>query len=190
MIKTDKERAYLKRSPQNPLKERRPIPGRFKVGEDYPERVATQFPSQNYRGYPSREAWSASFKESAKRKKIQMSDEKRKLLIKKEARDIQDIARDLSEEMIELAADIARDENTSPAAKLQAIQFITERGYGKPVQSTVNTNINQNLKPSELNATELDQRVAETLRRIEGAEQRAPKAPEGENRPRNLREYN
>jgi hypothetical protein len=46
--------------------------------------------------------------------------------------------RDLSHDMIDIAEEIARDKKAPAKTRLDAVQFITERGYGKAVQPRIN----------------------------------------------------
>jgi hypothetical protein len=107
-----------------------------------------------------------------------------------EARDIQDMAREFSEEAMKIAMQIARNEDAADSARLQAIDMIHNRGYGKAPITNINANINADAKPEELDAVELDKRVRETLSRVERLTSRETEASEGQGRPADLFKYN
>ena len=175
---------------KNPLKEdgRRASHTSFQAGKEYPKRDFTQFVVDNWKGYPTKEAYYAA---REKKRKIQMKEEdERKKELKKEARNIQDIAREYSEDAMKVLVTIMNDQDAAPAARMEAAERVISRGYGKPVATTVNTNLNTDVKPSTVDDTTLDLRITEALSRVERLTTREAKTTESENRPTDLRKYN
>ena len=164
--------------------------GRFRKGHEYPERVATQFKKGTWKGYPSKEAYEQSKIDNRKAKMEEAKKQKRREVLAREARDIQDMAREFSEEAMRIAMEIARNENSADSARLQAIDMIHNRGYGKAPITNINTNLNADVKPSEINGADLDQRIAEALNRVERLTAREAQETESKERPSNLRVYN
>lgn len=163
--------------------------GRFRPRHEYPERVATQFKGGNWHGYPSQEAWLASKNKRQGRKKMEEKKAKRREDVAKEARDIQDLAREFSERAMRVAVAIMENPDAPDSARLQAVEMIHNRGYGKAPVVNTNLNVDMSAKPSELNAPDLDRRIAETLDRVERLTKREEQTSTGEERPTHLREY-
>jgi hypothetical protein len=164
--------------------------GRFRKGHDYPERVATYFKKPNYKGYPSKEAYEQSRIDNRKALMEEAKKIKRREVLAREARDIQDLARGFSEEAMEIAMQIARNEHAADSARLQAIAMVHDRAYGKAAITSINTNINANAKPSEINGADLDKRITEAISRIERLARREEQEAESQERPTHLRVYN
>jgi hypothetical protein len=78
--------------------------------------------------------------------------------------------------------------DSADSAKLQAIQMLWDRGYGKPAATTVNINQNMDAKPSQLDAESLDKRIADTLNRVEKLTRES--SEDGDKRPTDIRKYN
>jgi len=170
--------------------EKSPNSGRFRKGHQYKDREGTFFGGWNYMGHPSKEAYLAAKAEREAKKEKEAKRMARADKIAADRKDLQDIARDYTEESMKIAAEIMRNENEVGSVRLQAIQLIQDRGFGKPTVTQVNTNLNADVKPKEVNAEELDTRIAEALNRVEKLTRREAEAPESEERPVNLRQYN
>jgi hypothetical protein len=141
-------------------------------------------------GYPNKEAYLVA-RETRERKKMEEDVKaKRRAEIAKEAQNIQDLAREFSEQALQAIAEIMNSENETGNTKLAAAMALLDRAHGKPVASIVNTNLNAEVKPSEVNAADLDTRIAEALNRVEKFTGREAKAAEGKERPTDLRKYN
>lgn len=155
--------------------------GRFKKGVDYPERNATHFVKGavglNPKAGPPDE----------KARKLKMKDDKRREVIKREARDIQDLARDHTEAAMRVITEIMNNDAEVGAVRLKAAETIMDRAHGKPTITTLNANMNADLKLSEINADDLDKRAALALKRIEKLTGGEAKTFESEERPSNLR---
>lgn len=85
----------------------------------------------------------------------------------RDVREIRDQCRTIIPEAIEVLANILRNPAASDMAKIAAYHALADRGYGKPTQTNVTANVDADSKPSEINANELDARIAETLKRVE-----------------------
>lgn len=108
--------------------------------------------------------------------------------VAKEVRDIQNLARKFALAGIEEAAKIAGSSSSKDSDKLAAINLLLDRAFGKATQTSINAVLDANGKPSEVTGKELDERIAEALKRVEDLTGRAPKAPKGQKRPDNIRE--
>jgi hypothetical protein len=125
-----------------------------------------------------RKAWNVKAKLNAgKRVKTLKDKQKAKneewLTVAKEAREIQNRAREYAWSSMEELAEIIKDPNTPKAVKVSAIALMHERAYGKPNQVNVNANVSNTGKPNELGTDELDTRIATTLKRVEQLTERA-----------------
>ncbi len=100
-----------------------------------------------------------------------------------EAREIQDRARRNAPAAMDALADLIAADETNGAVKVAAIQVLLDRAYGKPNQTNTNLNVDANGKPTDVTLSELNKRITETLRRIEGATTGTPEAPESEEQP-------
>lgn len=110
-----------------------------------------------------------------------MTDEERfRKKIKKEARDINEIAREYSEAAMRTLVEIMNNENEVGNVRITAANTILERGYGKPVTPTMNVNVNADAKPEQLNVADLDTEVARTLREVRKLTGGTAKTIEGE----------
>jgi len=114
----------------------------------------------------------------------------RKKNLAMEARDLQDLCRQFTLKAVETLIQILDDPDAAPSAKLQAINTLWDRGYGKPAQTQVNINASADTKPSELDAQSLDRRITDALSRVERLTNGETKETEGEKQPINIREYN
>lgn len=164
--------------------------GRFRPGIRYPEREATYVKKGYYHCYPSKEAYEAAKPEIERKKKLKAEKMARKESVAKEARNIQDLAREYSEKAMDALVRVMENENSPPSAVIQAAEIIHNRAYGKPTMTTINTNLNAEVKPSEIDDRTLEQRINNTLKRVENITERIPEETEGEERPSDLRIYN
>jgi hypothetical protein len=147
------------------------------------------FKPGNYRGYPSREAWSANFKYKMADIKTRVQARKRNSKAIKELREIQDEARKLAPLAIQTMKRVMKSKTASDMALLTAADKVLDRAYGKAMQTNINANVDSNAKPTEVTAAELDKRIEETLARIERLTKREAEEGESEERPADLREY-
>ena len=104
--------------------------------------------------------------------------------------DVQEAARQHALAAIEALAGIVKSEDANDTAKIAAADTLLSRGYGKPTQTTVNTNVNTDGKPKELDSASLDQRIRDTLDRLEGATSRKRQKITSEERPVDIRKLN
>lgn len=161
--------------------------GRFRKGVRYPEREGTYFKGFSYNGYPSKEAYLKAMEAKKEQKEKEAQAVARNEKIQTEIKDIQDIAREMSENSMRVLDEIQNNPDATDSARILAATTIIDRAYGKPTVTSMNLNLNQGVNPSEINAVELDTRIAEALSRIERLTNREAKAPESEVRPPNLR---
>lgn len=109
-----------------------------------------------------------------------------KQVVAAEAREVQERARSLAMEAMDELGRMMVDDKTNGAVKVAAIQAIFDRAYGKPGQTTTNLNVDAN-GTTDVTQTELVQRIAETLRRVEAITGGAVEKTAGEERPADLR---
>lgn len=163
--------------------------GRWRKGQsEYPDKGS--FLPGNVKGYVSLEEYLAAKPLIKEKKKLKELKQMKKEEMIKGARNLQDLARDAAEEALEVIKQVMNDENAAPSARLQAAEMIHNRGYGKPLVTTVNNNANIDMKPSEIDDTALDHRIRETLARVELLTGRKEQENTGEKRPTNIRQYN
>ena len=158
--------------------------GRFRKGVDYPERNAVYF----VKGFKGKNPKAGPPNE--KLRKLKMKEEKRREVIKREARDIQDIAREHTEHAMKVITEIMDNDAEVGSVRLQAAKEIMDRAHGKPTITTLNANLNSDVKVSEVDAADLDKRIANALNRIEKLAGREIKTIEGQAGPMNIREIN
>lgn len=156
--------------------------GRFRKGVRYPEREGT-WPPKGVWGNPK----AKPLDEQAR--KLKMKEEKRREAIRLSARDIQETAREYTEQALRVLADVMNNDQEAGPARIQAAQALLDRGHGKPTITQVNANLNADVKPSEIDATDLDKRIANALNRIEKLAGREIKTIEAEVLP-DRRDYN
>ena len=105
------------------------------------------------------------------------------------SREIQERARQAALDAMDALWAIVRSPVAADQAKIAAANTIFERAHGKVTQTTVTASINDTAAKN-INGKSLEQRIAETLQRIEGSEPREGEAVPGEDGPPNLRELN
>jgi hypothetical protein len=108
--------------------------------------------------------------------------------VAREAREIQTLARYYAAAGIQIAAQIMYDDTEPASARLQAIDLIESRAYGRPVQPNTNMNVDANGKPREVSSSELDRRINETLSAVERITGRTGKAAAGKEQLADLRQ--
>ncbi len=127
-----------------------------------------------------------------KRLNLSAEEQQMRLVQKKafqaEARDLQNLAKQFSLKGMETCVAILDNPDSSDAAKLQAINMIWDRAYGKASMTTFNVNANIDANPKELDGADLDKRIAEAINNVE--KKIAETNDEGDERPINIREYN
>jgi len=133
--------------------------------------------------------------ENRRREQIRIIDEVKMNMIRKkevamEARDLQDLARQFSRKAMETLVQILDNPDSSDNAKIAAIGMLWDRGFGKAAQTQVNINANADAKPSELDVTSLDRRIADAIHRVEKLTDRTSEEGTSEKRPSDLRKYN
>jgi hypothetical protein len=105
----------------------------------------------------------------------------------KSAREIQQIALNNSAKAMRVAVEVMDDKRSKGSERLAAVEIVLNRAAGRPTQTNINASIDTNAPPHEASAKELDQRIAETLTRIERVTGRAPKKAPRERRSINIR---
>jgi len=122
-------------------------------------------------------------REEAKRKRIRLT-----ITVAKEAREIQDTARQHAAAAMRRAAEIM-EHSYNEAAALAAATLILDRAYGKANQTNINTNIDANGKATDVSGKELDTRIEQALKRVEQLTGGKTKAPEGKEQPADIRQH-
>jgi hypothetical protein len=92
----------------------------------------------------------------------------------KELGDLRALCREFGPEGVRIAESIARDPSTPPNARINAIQMILDRGYGKPVQTLAGDGDN----PLFPNAESEEERAKRQLAEFDAAFDRQPHVPE------------
>lgn len=137
-------------------------------------------------------AWNVKAKINAGRQVMTVEKKQRKRnkhwkTIAKEAREIQQRAREHAWMGIEELASLIRDAKTPAAVKVTAIALMHDRAYGKPSQTNINAEVGPNAKPEELTAEQLDRRIEEAVQRVEELTRNQEKAAPCEDQPADVR---
>lgn len=98
-----------------------------------------------------------------------------RLTVAKEAREVQEMARRSAAQAMEIARAIMADPLERASDRLAAVNFITERAYGKATQTNVNAQVDTNGDKKAVSAKELDQRIEKAIRGVEELTGRAGK---------------
>jgi|SRR5882672_3434601 len=98
----------------------------------------------------------------------------RKKNVATEARDIQDLARQYALDAMQALVNILNSPEANDTAKITAANVILDRGYGKAAATNINMNANMDAPVKDLDSRDLDQRITETLNRIEKVTHQAP----------------
>jgi hypothetical protein len=129
-----------------------------------------------------------SYKEVAmKRKRLQLEVKK---AIALEAHELQQLARENAAAAMETLVEISINKRAPEPARIAASQVILDRAYGKASQTSITANISNGTNTKEIDSTELDKRINQTLKRVEELTNRAPKAGKSKKRPVDLRFVN
>jgi hypothetical protein len=96
-----------------------------------------------------------------------MAYTKKELLTALEAREMVDLARQKARKAMQVYEDVIDAEAAADTAKIQAANAILDRAYGKATQTSVNTQVNADGKPTEIDDKELNRRIDEALKRVE-----------------------
>jgi hypothetical protein len=134
----------------------------------------------------ARQDYIDEFREKNKEKAVTIV---RRKTLAAEARDIQDLARQFSIRAMEELVNILDNPDAADSAKLTAINMILDRGYGKAAVTMLNLNASVDAKPSELDSTSLDKRIADAITRVEKLTGNNSEEL-NEEQPINIREYN
>lgn len=96
----------------------------------------------------------------AKRKRVKLA-----MTVAKEAREIQQKARQYAEPILDRLAEIAQNSFNENAA-IAAANSIIDRAYGKANQTNINATLDANGKAADVSAKELDARIERALKRV------------------------
>ncbi|HET9285709.1 MAG TPA: hypothetical protein VFR24_27470 [Candidatus Angelobacter sp.] len=105
-------------------------------------------------------------------------------------RELQELCREKAGEAFDVLWAIIQSENSADSAKLQALQMLYDRAYGKATQTNVNAQVNADGKPSEIDDAELNSRIRETLKRVERVASGEGKPTLSEDGPSDIRKLN
>lgn len=163
---------------------RKKVSTSFQPGVFHAGRAKTYFKAQNFYGYPSREAWSAAFKERQSVKKLE-----RRVYAKvtKTTLEIQERARQIAEKALDRLEELVESDQTSESSLIHVTALALERGYGKAAQT--NINIDGSQKPNEVSSQELSKRIAEAVARVERLTGGVREEGAGEAEPSDIRKY-
>lgn len=103
------------------------------------------------------------------------------------SREIQERARQASLDAMDALWAIIRSPIAADQAKIAAANAIFERAHGKVTQTSITANVND-ASTKDIDGKSLEQRIKETLQRIEGTESREGEEGEGEERSPDIRE--
>jgi len=105
----------------------------------------------------------------------------------KNAREITKIALNNAAKAMRVAVEVMDDPRNKGSERLAAVEIVLNRAAGRPTQTNINASVDANATPAEATGKELDQRIAETLERVERITGRAPKAKKRPRTALNLR---
>jgi len=159
----------------------------FKKGVYDPRRDKGQFKKGNWQGKASQEEWINTKDERMAQKEL---TKRVYTMITKTHLEMTQRAREKAEKLIELLETIAFSDDSSENAKLAAAQQLLDRAYGKSTQMNVNSNMDAGGRPKDISARDLDRRIDETIRRVEGTPERVQEEAAGPEGPPDLRKYN
>jgi len=141
-------------------------------------------------------AWKKKVQMRAKGRKRYLTDKDKKfrskrirlrITVAKEAREIQDIARQSASAAMERLATIVNDPQSLDNVAIAAAAVILDRAYGKPNQTNTNVNVDANGKTTEVSASELNTRIEAALRRVDEITGRGKQKGKGKEQPADLR---
>lgn len=110
--------------------------------------------------------------------------------VAKEAREIQEIARQRAVSAMNRLAEIIDNPASKDSDAIAAIAVTLDRAYGKATQTNVNANLDANGQNKDISATELNQRIEKALKRVAELTGGKPEAPPSKDRPADLRKRN
>lgn len=106
------------------------------------------------------------------------------------SREVQERARSAAKDAVDALWAIIRSPIAADQAKIAAATALFDRGYGKPTTVAVTANVNTDAAPKDINRKTLEERIAETLSRIDDVESREGEEAQGEDGPPDLRKLN
>lgn len=109
--------------------------------------------------------------EAMKRTRIKLKAQKAAAL---EAHEVQQIARENASLAMKTLSEIAGNKRSPESSRIAASTVILDRAYGKASQTSITANIT-NGKESDIDSTELDKRIRQTLKRVEALTNQNPK---------------
>lgn len=109
------------------------------------------------------------------------------LKIATDFKQIQDMAKQFAPECMKALASVVTSDVSSDLAKISASQAILDRAYGKALQTSVSATVNGNGEAKDLDAAELDRRVAAAVTRVESLASRKREKIKSPEQPANLR---
>jgi hypothetical protein len=124
---------------------------------------------------------------SKERDKLRSPRIRLRTTVAREAREIQSLARTHASQAMRRMAEIINDPHSPDNIAVAAAEVIFNRAYGKPNQTNTNLNVDANGKHTEVSGSELNQRIAEALKRVEAIAGRAPKETKGKKQSADLR---
>lgn len=105
----------------------------------------------------------------------------------KEAREIQEMAKGYTADVMKKVYDLAMDDHTKGSDLIAAAQFLHDRAYGKAPQTNISAKVDAHGKSADIGAKELDTRIKQALARVERITGGAPEEGKGEERPVDVR---
>ena len=172
----------------------------FKPGNQFALRACMTEEAHAKRMAGLKKAWATRNDKMAKNKFVMSHDvlkkvnEAKRARLKqtqaKDAREIQELIRTYTFSGLEKIFEILANDSASDMAKIAAMHLLLDRGSGRAAQTNINANIDANGKPSEVSQKELDDRIRAAIDRVEALTGGAPKAPEGSERPSDVRKLN
>ena len=138
-----------------------------------------------------REVWKAvRYRLSGAQKYMAKLKHARRVLKGATQAEVQELARTHAIKAIRALAEIITAKDANATAKLGAASLLFERGYGKAAQTNINANVNTDGAPREITGDQLEQRIRETIERVEGISTRKRDKIVSEERPTDLRKLN
>lgn len=169
------------------------VPGnQLSTLENMPKEAHERRMAAMYKGWKTKVLQSKGVKVVTKKQKENIEIRKRVKLretIIREAREIQDMARMAAAEAMDCLIAIMKDPDSRPNDRLNAVNILLDRAYGKATQTNVNANVDANGKESDISTAELQRRVEAALNRIEAVAGGTGEEGESQDRPADVCEY-
>lgn len=105
-----------------------------------------------------------------------------------EAHEVQRKARMSANDAMDTLDEIVKDPSAQHSARIAAAQVILERAYGKASQVNINAQVNPDAKNSEVTDKQLDERIRQTLKRVEELTGGEAKPTDSKEQPADVRE--